>query len=105
MLWIITLKEDKNFWTNAGGYSADFRAFVQYSYYPLITMDVVVTAVGTIFAVVLLGKHPLSGLFAFAWLPVIWLMLGVTLYLNVSDNIYEWIDRFGDPRSELRATR
>lgn len=73
-------------------YSPDFRAFVQYSYYPLITMDVVVTVVGTIFAVVLLGKHPLSGLFTFAWLPVIWLMLCVALHLNLSDNIFEWID-------------
>ena len=98
MLWLITLKEDEVFWTNAGGYSVEFREFVQYSYYPLIVMDVLFALAGTVVGVVMLSKQPLSGMFAFAWLPIIWSMIAVTLYLNLGDNILDWIDQIGKPQ-------
>lgn len=95
MLWMITLKEDEHFWTNAGGYSEEFRSFIQYSYYPLFTLDTILVLGGTVTAFMLFVKHPLSAIFAFCWLPIIWLMLAVIFYINVSDNIAEFLKNMG----------
>lgn len=90
MLWLITLKEDKGFWLNSSGYEIGFRDFVQYSYYPLLMLDSAFVLGGTVIGGFLFSKYPLSGIFAFCWLPLIWIMLGVVYYINIGDNIAEY---------------
>lgn len=83
------MKEDTGFWLNSGGYEVGFREFIQYRYYPLLVIDTAFVLGGRWWWGFLFSKYPLSGIFAFGWLPLIWLMLGVVYYINLGDNIAE----------------